>query len=144
MDLSRAYPRSPREKMAGLVQLARMIDKARSFKEDKLADYIYPCQLDTIVLNFLRIDSDKFATKAMDCGDDEILAWSREILREILKNKDAAELDYINNQILERRPDSEDRLKYFYETRDKIDPSRVDVNTWVDLIDMEEGRLPPK
>ncbi len=88
----------------------------------------------------MHIDSDKFATKAMDCGDDEILAWSREIL----KNKNAAELDFINNQILERRPDSEDRLKYFYETRDKIDPSRTDVNTWVDLMDMEEGRLPPK
>lgn len=126
--------------MAGLVQLARMIDKARSFKEDQIADYIYPCPIDKIVLNFMHIDSDKFATKAMDCGDDEILAWSREIL----KNKNAAELDFINNQILERRPDSEDRLKYFYETRDKIDPSRTDVNTWVDLMDMEEGRLPPK
>ncbi len=126
--------------MAGLVQLARMVDKARSFKENRIADYIYPCPLDKIILNFLRIDSDVFATKAMDCGDDEISKWSKETL----KNKKAAEFDFINDQILERRPDSEDRLKYFYETRDKIDPSRTDVNTWVDLLDLEEGHLPPK
>ena len=140
MDLSRAYPRSPKERMAGLVQLARMIDKARAFKENQLSDYIYPCPLDKIILSFLRIDSDVFYMKAMDCGDDEISAWSEEML----KDKKSAELVFINDQILERRPDSEDRLKYFYETRDKIDPSRTDVNTWVDLLDLEEGRLPPK
>ena len=140
MDLSRAYPRSPKIKVSGLVQLARMIDKARAFRENKLSDYIYPCPLDKIILNFLRIDSDEFAIKAMDFGDDEISAWSQERL----KDKKAAELDFINDQILERRPDSEDRLKYFHEIRNKIVPSREDINTWVDLIDLEEGRLPPK
>ena len=140
MDLSRAYPRSPKVKMSGLVQLARMIDKARAFRENKMSDYIYPCPLDKIILNFLRIDSDEFAIKAMDFSDDEISAWSQEIL----KDKKAAELDFINDQILERRPDSEDRLKYFYEIRNRIDPSREDINTWVDLLDLEEGRLPPK
>jgi hypothetical protein len=140
MDLSRAYPRSPKIKVSGLVQLARMIDKARAFRENKLSDYIYPCPLDKIILNFLRIDSDEFAIKAMDFGDDEISAWSQERL----KDKKAAELDFINDQILERRPDSEDRLKYFHEIRNRIDPSREDINTWVDLIDLEEGRLPPK
>ena len=140
MDLSRAYPRSPKIKVSGLVQLARMIDKARAFRENKLSDYIYPCPLDKIILNFLRIDSDEFAIKAMDFGDDEISAWSQERL----KDKKAAELDFINDQILERRPDSEDRLKYFHEIRNRIDPSREDINTWVDLLDLEEGRLPPK
>jgi hypothetical protein len=140
MDLSRAYPRSPKEKMAGLVQLARMIDKARAFRENMMADYIYPCPLDKIILNFLRIDSDEFAIRAMDFGDDEISAWSQEIL----KDKNSTEIDFINDQILERRPDSEDRLKYFHEIRNRIDPSREDINTWVDLLDLEEGRLPPK
>ena len=140
MDLSRAYPRSPKLKMAGLVQLARMIDKARAFRENKMSDYIYPCPLDKIILNFLRIDSDVFATKAADYGDDEISAWSQEML----KDKKSTEIDFINDQILERRPDSEDRLKYFHEIRNKIDPSRDDINTWVDLLDLEEGRFPPK
>ena len=62
----------------------------------------------------------------------------------IWQDNPASELDFINEQILERKPDSEDRLKYFNEIRDKIDPSRSDVTTWVDLLDLEEGRLPPK
>ena len=140
MDLSRAYPRSPNVKMAGLVHLARMIDKAQAFKQNQIADYIYPCPLDKIILNFLRIDSDVFANKAMENGDDEISAWAEETL----KDKKPEDFEFINDQILERRPDSEDRLKYFYETRDRIDPSRTDINTWVDLLDLEEGRLPPK
>ena len=28
--------------------------------------------------------------------------------------------------------------------RNKIDPSRLDVTTWVDLLDLEEGRSPKK
>ncbi len=140
MDLSRAYPRSPKEKMAGLVHLGRVIDKARAFKENQLADYVYPCPLDKIILNFLCIDSDVFAAKVIEEEDDKIRAWAEETL----KNKKPEEFQFINDQILERRPDSEDRLRYFDQTRDKIDPSRTDINTWVDLLDLEEGRLPPK
>ena len=140
MDLSKICPRSPKEKMAGLVHLGRMVDKARAFREKKMADYIYPCSFDKIILDFMRIDSETFAIKAMDCGDDEINAWSQEIL----KNKTTEEFDFINDQILKRRPDSEDRLKYSHEIRNRIDPSREDINTWVDLMDLEEGRLPSK
>ena len=50
--------------MAGLVHLARMIDKAQAFKQNQIADYVYPCPLDKIILNFLRIDSDVFANEA--------------------------------------------------------------------------------
>ena len=140
MDLSKVFPRSPKQKMAGLVHLGRMIDKARAYKEKRLADYIYPCPLDKIILNFLQIDSDAFATKAVECGDDEICAWSEDMV----KNKKAQEIDFINDQILERRPDSEDRLKYFNEVRNRIDPSRTDISTWIELLDLEEGRFPPK
>ena len=140
MDLAKTCPRSPKEKMAGLVHLGRMIDKARAFKKNKLAGYIYPCSFDKVILNFMCIDSETFANKVVGCVDDEIDKWSQEIL----KNKKTEEYGFINNQILERRPDSEDKLKSFYETLNKIDPSREDINTWVDLMDLEEGRLPSK
>jgi hypothetical protein len=140
MDLSRAYPRSPKVKMAGLVQLARMIDKAQAYKENQIADYDFPCPLDKIILNFLRIDSEEFASKVMEGGDEAIIT----LAEEALKNKRPEEFEFINDQILERKPDSEDRLNYFYAIRDRIDPSRTDVNTWVDLLDLEEGRFPPK
>ena len=139
MDLSRAFPRSPKQEMAGLVHLPRMIDKGRAYKENNLADYIFPCPLDKIILNFLRVDTEVFANMTRDKKDDEINDWAKEQT----KSKSQSDLDFINNQILERRPDSEDRLEYFNDLRNKIDPSRTDVDTWADLIDLEEGRLPP-
>ncbi len=140
MDLSRAFPRSPKQEMAGLVHLPRMIDKGRAYKENKLADYIFPCPLDKIILNFLRVDTEVFANMTRDKKDNEINDWAKEQTQ----TKSQSDLDFINKQILERRPDSEDRLDYFKDLRDKIDPSRTDVDTWADLIDLEEGRLPPK
>jgi hypothetical protein len=126
--------------MSGLVHLGRMIDKARAFRANKMADYIYPCSFDKIILDFMRMDSKTFAIKAVSCTDDEIETWSQKIL----KNKKMEEFDSINNQILELRPNSEDSQKYFHEVRNKIDPVRRDINTWVDLLELEEGRLPSK
>jgi len=140
MDLSKAFPRSPKQEMAGLVHLPRIIDKGRAYKENKLADYIFPCPLDKIILNFLKVDTEVFANMTRDKKDAEINDWAKEQT----KSKSQSDLDFINKQILERRPDSEDRLDYFNDLRNKIDPSRTDVETWADLIDLEEGRLPPK
>tara|TARA_Y100000588_G_scaffold293594_1_gene313287 strand:- start:383 stop:769 length:387 start_codon:yes stop_codon:yes gene_type:complete len=126
--------------MAGLVHLSRMIDKGRAFKEKNLADYIYPCPLDKIILNFLRIESDKFANMTIEIKDEEICIWAKKLI----KSKSSKELDFINEQILQRKPDSEDRLTYFNEIRNKIDPSRSDITTWVELLDLEEGRLSSK
>jgi len=78
------------------VHLARMIDKAQAFKQNQIADYVYPCPLDKIILNFLRIDSDVFAIKTMECGDDEIRVWAEETL----KDKKPEEFEFINDQIL--------------------------------------------
>jgi hypothetical protein len=136
MDLSKAFPRSPKQEMSGLVHLPRMIDKGRAYKENKLSNYIFPCPLDKIILSFLRIDSEVFANMIIEKNDDEINEWAKEII----KSKPQSDLDFTNNQILERRPDSQDRFEYFNELRNKIDPSRVDVNTWAELIDLEEGR----
>ena len=140
MDLSREFPRSPKQKMAGLVHLVRMIDKGRAYKEKKLADYIYPCPLDKIILNFLCVEADTFANITVEKKDEEISNW----VKELIKSKTPNDLVLINKIILEKKPDSEDRLKYYNKIRDEIDPSRSDLTTWVDLMDLEEGRFPPK
>ena len=126
--------------MAGLVHLSRMIDKGRAFKEKKLADYIYPCPLDKIILNFLRIEAENFANMTIEKKDDEIFDWAKELI----ESKSKKEICLINKKILQSKPDSEDRLNYFIEIRNKIDPSRSDVTTWVDLLDLEEGQLSSK
>jgi len=140
MDLSKVFPRSPKQKIAGLVHLGRMIDKARAYKEKKLADYIYPCPLDNIILNFLCIEADTFANITVEKKEEEISNW----VKELIKSKTPSDLVLINKIILEKKPDSEDRLQYYNKTRDKIDPSRSDVTTWADLMDLEEGRFPKK
>ena len=116
MDLSKVFPRSPKKKMAGLVHLGRMIDKGRAYKEKKLADYIYPCPLDKIILNFLCIEADTFANITVEKKDEEISNW----VKELIKSKTPNDLVLINKIILEKKPDSEDRLKYYNKIRDKI------------------------
>ena len=117
-----------------------MIDKGRAYKEKKLADYIYPCPLDKIILNFLCVEADTFANITVEKKDEEISNW----VKELIKSKTPNDLVLINKIILEKKPDSEDRLKYYNKIRDEIDPSRSDLTTWVDLMDLEEGRFPPK
>ncbi|MEO5656188.1 MAG: DUF5069 domain-containing protein, partial [Nitrospiria bacterium] len=50
LDLSREVPRSPRDRLGGLVHLGRMIDKARAKSAGTLSDYLYPCPLDQVLL----------------------------------------------------------------------------------------------
>ena len=56
MDLSRQPPRRPSNtNMAGIIGLARMIDKARAHNEETLEPYVYgdDSNLDTEVLDSL-------------------------------------------------------------------------------------------
>ena len=125
MDLSKVFPRSPKQKMAGLVHLGRMIDKGRAYKEKKLADYIYPCPLDNIILNFLCIEADTFANITVEKKDEEISNW----VKELIKSKTPNDLVLINKTILEKKPDSEDRLKYYNNCLLYTSPSPRDLST---------------
>jgi hypothetical protein len=137
MDLSQVFPRSPRDKMSGLVHLPRMIDKARASKQNTLGEYIFPCPLDQIILDFLEIDGDEWVHLVDSQNEEQLTRW----VESKCDSHRSSEIESVNKQILERKPDSEDRWKRFYELRDKIDSSRKDITTWVDLIDLEEGRL---
>lgn len=136
MNLNETFPRSPRDKMNGLVFLPRMIDKARAFKQNSLGEYIFPCPLDKKVLEFLKIDAEEWALFVNSNNEEQISQW----VEIICSSRQPEEIESINKKILKRKPASEDRWKYFYELRDNIDPSRTDVTTWVDLMDLEEGR----
>ena len=50
MDLTKEYPRSPYAKMAGIVSLPRMLDKAHADAEGKLGEYDVDCPHDKPVL----------------------------------------------------------------------------------------------
>src|SRR5207237_9055184 len=59
MDLRVHYPRSVREKLAGYVHLARMIDKCRAVLAGTQGEYIYPCPMDRRLLEFAGLETDR-------------------------------------------------------------------------------------
>ena len=137
MNLAQESPKSPKEKLAGLAHVPRMIDKARAAQQNTLGEYIYPCPLDKIMLEFLEVDSDTFLKIACNDTETAISEW----VDSQCHNRSLGDKEAINNKILNSQPDSPDKWNYFKELLNGLDPTRTDINTWVDLIDLEEGRL---
>ena len=113
-----------------------MIDKARAFRNGKLGEYIYPCPLDKRVLIFLKTSPENFLDLAEVYDDQEMAEWARDASSSRIQ----IERDIVNGKILNGKPDAEG-LPYFIEQRNRIDPARTDVTTWVDLNDLEEGHI---
>ncbi len=136
LDLNVSVPRSSRETMVGIVHLPRMIDKARSYRDNTLGEYLYPCPLDQHVLRFLKTNPEDFADLAEVNDDVQITGWARETSR----SRNRKERDLVNSKILNRKVKTED-MPFFLKNRSLIDPARTDVNTWDGLIDLEEGHI---
>ncbi len=136
LDLNVSVPRSSKETMAGIAHLPRMIDKARSYRDNTLGDYIYPCPLDWHILLFLAVNPVDFADLAEVNDDEQMTEWAREASR----SRNRKERDLVNGKILNRKVDPED-MPSFLNARNLIAPTRTDVNTWDGLIDLEEGHI---
>lgn len=79
MDLTRGFPRSPKEKLGGLVWLPRLIDKAKAALAGKLGDYRYNCPMDERFFAFLGLRADEFLAAVRDRdGDAAVLEWVQE------------------------------------------------------------------
>ena len=139
-DLRKEYPRSSRDLLGGFVHLARMIDKARAREAGINGAYIYPCPLDKALMSFLEVTEQDFAHAAKTRTDDLILEW----LTVNARPRSKKQIELWNKQMLERGPDDDAKWGYFKKTRDAIDPSRTDIATWIDLLDLEEGRAVPR
>ena len=140
MDLTQFIPRSPKNKLAGIVMIPRMLDKARAYNNKSLGEYIYPCPLDQTILDFLGIDHNKFTYQAQKLTDEEIELW----INEMLSNKSINDKENINKKLLERKPNTKESINRFNLIRDKINPSIKNVTTWVELIELEERQITPK
>lgn len=140
MDLRTNYPRSVNEKLAGFVHLGRMLDKCRAMLAGTLGEYIYPCPMDQRLLDFAGITAEQL-TEAVRTRkpNGEVLAW----FKATAKPHSEAEITTWNETMLTSGPDTEEKWEYFKKTRDAIDPSRTDITTWVDLLDLDEKRPVP-
>lgn len=140
MDLRSSYPRSPRETLAGHVHLGRMIDKCRAVLAGTEGEYIYPCPLDQRLLEFAQLSADQFTEAVRNGSDAEVAEW-------FLTNAaphTAEEIQAWNTMMLTRGPDTEEKRERFRQLRDAVDPSRTDITSWADLLDLEEKRPVPR
>jgi hypothetical protein len=140
MDLTQAYPRSVHEKLHGVVQLARAIDKGKATANGNVGEYHYDCPMDKAVFEFLGIDAAKLLDVIKSAKNDaEIEAY----VAPFIDAKSAAELETWNRQWVTTAPTG-DSLKYFLELRDQVAPDRKDVTAWADLLDLDEKRPVPE
>ena len=142
MDLTVEKPRSPKDKMLGLVSLKRVIDKARAHNEDKLGDYDYDCPHDKPLFEFLGTNGDEFARKVKELGTDEAIGdW---VSREFLSKKSPQEIERFNDDRMHwhAEPGSHSH-EFFQNLREQVAPGRSDIATWFDVLDLDEGRPVP-
>jgi hypothetical protein len=148
MDSPKPVPlRSPRETFGGYILLPRLIDKVRLFAQGQLPQ-AYAANvlgtgftLDGRFLSFTGLNAEALRQVILSsCTDDEVLAWVKEHARPTtaLEQRGWAE------QIDGYRPDPalvEYRKLVYPELAAQVDVGSLSV---LDLIDMDEGRLPIK
>jgi Domain of unknown function (DUF5069) len=138
MDLTKQFPRSPRERLEGVAMLPRTIDKARARKAGTLGEYIFDCPMDRRLFESMRTDGEEFLGVVTAADDDAAVAsW-------FVRNGHmprGADLESLNAEIEHWGPKSDESRARFEKQRDVIAPGRSDITTWTDLIDAEEGRL---
>jgi hypothetical protein len=137
MDLTREYPRSPREQLDGMMLLPRAVDKARAQLEGKIGEYkYYGCRLNLRLFNTLGVTEDEFLDAVRRSPDDDsLLEWIREYVR-----PERDKVEKMNQWVLHNEPTDQDRQE-FCDELERVDPGNDSVNTWTELIDLEEGRL---
>ena len=140
LDLNTQFPRSPRERLAGYVVAARMLDKCRAVLAGTNGEYHFDCPLDNTFLSFVEIAADAFKAFVATGADDAAVAdW-------IL----ATACEHSPQEIIQWNNDMRDKqisampieLQLFLE--DYIPqniPAGKIVRVWFDVYDIEEGRI---
>lgn len=139
-DLSKDYPRSPRETIGGYVLAARMLDKCRATLNGTNGEYHFDCPLDKQLLDFAGLNPEEFkAFVATGASDEEVGEWIKKHARQ------AERLDVVkwNNQLrystIKELPD---RLQLFMEDYiAEVVPAGKVVYHWFDVYDIEEKRM---
>jgi uncharacterized protein DUF5069 len=142
MDLTKEYPRSAHDKLAGVVMAARTADKARAELAGTTGEYNYDCPMDNGLFSFLGVDGASFLDAVKNAKDD---AGIEAYLRPIVEKKTPAEVDAFNTEFVSHKPEPNSEGEgYFLNLRNSVAPDRTDVTTWADLLDLDEKRNVPR
>ena len=139
-DLTKEYPRSPRDTLAGYVLAARMLDKCRATIAGTAGEYHFNCPLDRFLLDFTGIDAELFRSfVAAGAADDEVATW----IMQHAAPRPRLEIIKWNNRMRETRlSDAPDPIQEFLEgyIPECLPKGRV-VYRLLDVFDIEEKRL---
>lgn len=142
LDLTTAYPASVKQKLFGVVQLKRTLDKGIATAHGNVGEYHYNCPMDKAVFGFLGLEAEPLLDvikKAQSEG--EIEAY----VKPFVEKKPAADIEAWNAQWLKTGPaEGSDGHKYFLELRGQLAPDRTDITAWPDLLDLDEKRAVPR
>ena len=139
-DLSREFPRSPRESLGGYVVAARTLDKCRAAVAETLGEYHFDCPLDNIFFDFTGISAEDFKSKVAEgATDEEMATW----IEENSKVKEKTKIIQWNNDLRYKRiSEMPIELQEFLEgyIADNIPQGKI-VYYWFDVYDIEEERI---
>jgi hypothetical protein len=137
-DLTERPPRSPRVRLGGYVLLPRILDKGRAALAGKLGDYHYAGKgLDPHFFNFVGLDHETLkAELAKGGGDSDALAWIQANAKTPRQPWEIAAWSEYHSR---RTPDSDaETITYFADEVKKFSATREDINTWFDLLDLDD------
>lgn len=139
-------PCSDYKETKGLVYFARMLDKIRVHAQGQLpADYFVgiedPTFFDARCTRFLRVNYEELVVRTLQGGsDEEILEWCFERGR-----KPSEEEIEIWNAFIAKRGWRDAGSVDLAAAKERSGwANRGDIQTWMDLHDVEEGRTPRK
>ena len=140
------YPRSPKALLGGIAHLGRFIDKIRLRHAGKIQDYNYiTAGFDKYLVDFLAIDPKAFEGQVLAGGTDEqLLAW----VVANGKSHSQEEIAQWSQGLLSSSPKDDatrarlqGRLEDVAKKRGVAVSSLPPASTWVDAIELDEGRL---
>jgi hypothetical protein len=120
-----------------MMLLPRAIDKARAQLEGKLGEYkYYGCRFNLRLFNTLGVTDEEFLDAVRRSPNDAaVVEWIREYVR-----PERDKIEKMRQWVLHNEP-TEKEHQEFCDELERIDPGNDYVNTWTDLLDLEEGRL---
>ena len=141
-----AYPRSPKVLLGGIAHLGRFIDKVRLRHAGTIQDYNYiTVGFDKYLIDFLQIDPKAFEQQVLAGGSDEsLLAWVKTHGR---KHSEQEIAEWSKGILTGGPKDDAARQRYQGRLQDIATKRGVPVTalppatTWVDAIELDEGRM---
>jgi len=121
--------------MAGVVGVARMVDKARAHNRDTLGQYLYgnDSGLDQRVLDFLDITAETLAQLVSEKDDLEVDQWLSERVK-----RSSQEIEDFNQSELSRLPIDNRHRQLLKERLAKYAPNRTDIKTVLQSMELDD------